>query len=535
MGVNRLARLIRTHAYVGLCLAVAPLVIWRVATRTWLGDFWEHAAVIGELAQRPLDPNHPMLASADPHALNSPYHLAIAVVVRAFDLSPIDGLSAAALVNFALLCVGLALFVRVMTRRPLAAFGTLLFTLVLWGPDPWVWSGFYHVGSLSVVMPYPSAFATGLAFLAIWSVRTGLLSGRWTWSAVVAVLAWFIVLTHPPTAVFLLIGTGALLVRYWHRGTRRAMTHVVVALAVAFALAPAWPYFPVLGLVGSDASGYARDNDTLLTLSGVLIRLLPAFVGLPFLVGRLRRRVRDPLVLIFAGTVAVYLAARVGQIGSLATTIRFAVLMLHIAAAAGLGALALRRLPGRLRDVAPASIVVVSMAVLLSLPTTAWGRGVAGLGRDAAPDLSGLETRVPDDAIVMTDQLTGLEVPAWGPKVVAWEYAMPFVADAVERRTAVDQFFAARTDTAARQAILAHWCATWIVIVPERLERVGGAEMAQLLELGQIVATGKDGRSILVRAPTIAACDPRLQALRDVQPELAEGRSAGRGRNWMSL
>ena len=43
----------------------------------------------------------------------------------------------------------------------------LLFLLFLWGSDPWTFSGFFHLRSLSLVLPYPSTFATALALAAL--------------------------------------------------------------------------------------------------------------------------------------------------------------------------------------------------------------------------------------------------------------------------------------------------------------------------------------------------------------------------------
>jgi hypothetical protein len=500
-GVPRWLERIVDHSYLILCLGLAPMVAWRVLTGTWLADFWEHAAVIGELANHPTSPLHPMLAVDAPHALESPYHLLLAIVSRVSGLSAVTVLGWAALVNFAVLCVTFRAFVRLFTRQAMAPFLGLLFTLVLWGPEPWDWSGFYHLHSFSNVMAYPSTFATAAAFASVWTSRAFLLSGGARWAVATGVLAWLVALIHPATFVYAGIGAGALVIATWRPRLARRAAGVLASFGAGTVVALAWPYFPITGLPGADAAGYLRDNDPLLALSGAALKTFPALVGLPFLVVRFIRRHRDPLVIILVGAAAAYLVARLGTIGSLAPNIRFAVLALHIGAADGIvRLLASTPRPWRLR--ASGLVVAVAFVVAISWTTTATGRTAAGLTA-SIPDLAFLASDVPDDAVVMTDSITALEVPAWGPKVVAWHYAMPFVDDREARRAAVDAYFAAATTPDERRQIISDWCVEWILIVPERLERAGGASIEDLALGG---ALELHERATLVQAPAGSGC-----------------------------
>ena len=493
--MRKAAEALSRHAYLILCLALVPLVAWRVATGDWLADFWEHAAVVAELAASPLDPAHPMLAIDAPHALTSPYHLVLAAVTRISGFSAVAVVGVAALVNLAFFVVALRVFVRLFTRQPWAPPLALLFTLLLWGPDAWVWSGFFHVRSFSVVMPFPSTFATASAFVALWAARAYLLSGRTRWAAATAGLGLVILLSHPPTFAFLAIGIAALTLSRLPRTHRWRAAALGAAVAGTAAVAVIWPYYPLVELVGADPAGYLRDNDDLLALRGTLIKTGPALIGLPFLYLRFRRRSRDPLVAIFVGAVLAYAVARIGQVGSLATMIRFVVLALHVAAADGI-ARYLHDRGGRVRELAMPVIVASAVVLLVAMTVSAPGRQVAGLVSDEIPDLEYLATAVPDDDVVMTDPITALEVPAWGPKVVAWHYAMPYVADREARREAVDDFFADE-EPATRGDILEHYCARWVLLVPERLEGDVVAEGGPLDSLGRLVAEGPDGRSML--------------------------------------
>ncbi len=496
---------IERHSYLLLCCALLPMVVWRAVTGTWLADFWEHAAVVGELAANPFDPNHPMLAIDAPHALNSPYHLVLGLVAAALDASSVAVLGAAAIVNFVLLLISLRLFVRIFTRWALAPFLTLLFTVVLWGFEPWEWSGFFHLVSFSNVMGYPSTLATASAFLGIWAVRAQLLTGGSGWAITTAALAWITVLIHPPTFAFLGIGAVALVIQDFDRRHAGRAAAVAGAGAVGLGAALLWPYYPLVSLTGADPAGYLRDNDPLLALSGVVSKTFPAIVGLPFLVLRAIRRRRDALVWLFLGVSAAYLVARFGGIGSLATMIRFVVLALHVALAHGIAGLLAGR-SGRWRTVLVPAGVAAALVVAVAWTATPSGRAMAALDDAAIPDLAFLATEVPDDEIVMADAITALEVPAWGPKVIAWHYAMPYVEDREERRADVDAFFAADASADTRTEILDRWCADWVLIVPERLSEVGGAEAAELAADGEPAPADAASRAILVRRPAPASC-----------------------------
>jgi hypothetical protein len=495
---GRTAGWIAAHSYLLLCLALLPMVAWRAVTGTWLADFWEHAAVVGEFAVRPLDPNHPMLALDAPHALNSPYHLVLGLIAGAFDASPVAVLGMASILNFGVLATGLHRLVRLFTDRTIAPFLALLFTVFLWGLEPWEWSGFYHLISFSNVMAYPSTFATGTACFGIVTAHAHLTGGGWRPATATAALGAVTLLLHPPTFAFLVIGAVAMSLALPLHPTLHRAAVLALALVGAVAVSLAWPYYPLIDLPAADRAGYLRDNDPLLALSGVVSKTFPAFVGLPFLVLRALRNRRDALVLLFLGVSAGYLAARFGGVGSLATTIRFVVLALHIAAADALARLLADAPAVVQRRVVPVGIGV-ALALTLALTVTALGRDVAALDEDAIPDVAFLSSAVPDDAVVMTDAITALEVPAWGPKVVAWHYAMPYVDDREARRSDVEAYFSAATTADERASILDRWCVGWVLVVPERLG--SGADAPTLDELmadGQLVREADDGRSVLV-------------------------------------
>src|SRR5262245_53334793 len=156
---------VRLFAVALAVLVFCALHAWR---GFWVSDFWEHAAVVRELAVRPFSPRHPILAVDATHAFFSPYHLPIALAARPTAASPISALAIAGLVNIVLLVLALRRFlVRLLPEGAAATPYALVFILLLWGRDAWWWSGFLHIDFLPFVVPYPSTFAAAGMFLGL--------------------------------------------------------------------------------------------------------------------------------------------------------------------------------------------------------------------------------------------------------------------------------------------------------------------------------------------------------------------------------
>ena len=56
------------YRYLLLCAALFTLMIISISKQYWVGDFWEHSAVVNEFAYNPTNPQHSLLSSDAPHA-----------------------------------------------------------------------------------------------------------------------------------------------------------------------------------------------------------------------------------------------------------------------------------------------------------------------------------------------------------------------------------------------------------------------------------------------------------------------------------
>ena len=155
-----------------------------------------------------LHPKHPQLLLDVPHAFYSPYAVIVALLVRTLHLDAVTALSIMGLFNLGLLFLGLRLFVFsiVPKHRSATAFYALLLSLFCWGSRPWFWSGFFHIGVLGYVLPYPSTFAAALALIALGVNFLRIETKRQIWLVPIFLMVVTVLISHPATFLFLAVG-----------------------------------------------------------------------------------------------------------------------------------------------------------------------------------------------------------------------------------------------------------------------------------------------------------------------------------------
>jgi hypothetical protein len=460
------------------------------AVYAWRGDFssdfWEQAAVVRELSARPFSPKHPLLLVDATHAYFSPYLLAVALAAGATGVSAIWALAAAGLVNLVLLILGFRrLLVRLIPAGEAAAPFALLFVMLLWGKNPWMWSGFLHVGMLGYNVPYPSAFAAAAMFLCLSLLLDALDRGHSLPFIGIAFLVALCVLTHPPTAIVLLAGLSAL---FFARVHDRLLIHgVLLAGAVGAGVvgAAAWPYFPVWQLFSAQPAEF--HNWSLVFYQGVPAQIWPAMLAFPVLLWRLRRNRRDPLVLFVAVLGVIYALGWVTDKYGLGRVIAYMVVLVQIALGAAVAGWE-SRLPARRAWLVPVCTLIAMLGLLAYTrpPLPRFRR----YERPVWYDVDSVLKPVHPGEVVLADSRTSYMVPVLtGGRVVAWRHPVYWVPDHAERRTAQDRFFTVASE-AERRAVIARYQVRWILL-NRREVTLGPEEEARLLALGCVVAKRK--------------------------------------------
>ena len=481
-------------------LAFCALYAWR---GDFSSDFWEHAAVVRELSVRPFSPRHPLLSVNATHAYFSPYLLAVALVARATGISAITALATAGLVNIVLLILALRrLLMRLLPHGEAVAPYALLFIFFLWGNDPWMWSGFLHIGMLGYNVAYPSTFAAAAMFLSLSLLLDALDRGRSLPFIGVAFLLALCVITHPPTAVVLLAGLAALFLA--RVNSRFLINSALLAGAVVAGVAGAlaWPYFPVWQLLVARPPEFNMWSQVF--YQGVPAQVWPAMLAFPVLMWRLRRNRRDSLVLFVAVLGVIYALGGITGDYGLGRVIAYIVLLVQVALGAAMATWELR-LPARRAWLAPACTVIAILGLL------AYTRPpLPRLRRYERPlwhDVGSILTPVQPGEVVLADSRTSYMVPVLtGGRVVAWRHPIYWVPDHAERREAQERFFAAATD-AERRAAIARYHVRWVLLNRREVHLSPGDE-ERLLALGCVVAE----RGSLVLLDLFGSCPSRPSA-----------------------
>jgi hypothetical protein len=467
-------------------LAFCALHAWR---GYWESDFWEHAAVVRELSVRPFSPKHPLLSVDATHVFFSPYLLAIALVARATGASPMSALAIAGLLNIVFLVLALRRFlVRLLPEGAAATPYALLFILLLWGRDAWMWSGFLHIDALGFVAPYPSTFIAAAMFLCLSLLLDALDRRRSPAFVGVGLLVALCAVTHPPTAVVLFAALTAL---FLGRRQESFFTNGVFLLAAVVAGvvgAAAWPYFSFLDLLVAQSAEIHRWSRVF--YQGVAPQVWPAIVALPVVAWRLHQGRRDPLVLVIVLLTVVYAIGAIAGKEGLGRVIAYIVVFVHVALGAAVATWE-SRLPAKRAWVVPACALIVAVAFV------AYNRApLRRIVRDARPAWPGIKrilAPVGAEDVVLTDSRTSYMVPAFTGRVVAWRHPVYWVPDHTERQHALERFFTAATDD-ERRAVIARYGVRWILL-DRRQVRLTPEEEGRLLVLGSVVA---DRESLLL-------------------------------------
>jgi hypothetical protein len=474
-------------------LLLCTVYVWRGDVSS---DFWEHAAVVRELSHHPLSPGHPLFSIAATHAYFSPYLLAVALAARVTGAAPMSALAVAGLVNLVLLILALRGFlVRLLPEGEVATPYALVFAFLLWGKDPWMWSGFLHVAMLGYNAPYPSTIAAAAMFASFTLLLEALSHGRVLGYIGIAPLLAFSLTTHPPTAIVLVVGLLAL---FLGRVNDRLLGNALMlagAVTAGVAGAMMWPYFPLVQLFIAQPPEFHDWSGVF--YQDVPRQIWPAMVALPVLVWRLRRDRRDPLVLFALGLAMLYAVGGLTGKYGLGRVIASIVLLVQIALAAALAAWE-SRLPARRAWLVPGC----TLAVLLVLfeyakpPLPRLRRFEHPLWYTADSVLRPVHA----GEVVLADSRTSYMVPVLtGGHVVAWRHPVYWVPDHAERRAAQDRFFGPAPD-AERRAVIDRYRIRWILL--NRLEvHLSPQEDARLLALGCVVEA---------RGPLVLL-DPRRQ------------------------
>jgi len=482
--------------YLLLSAGLFLLLAHHASNDAWAGDYWLHAATVREVAESPFHPRNPVFGNDYPFSLLSPYLWALGLFVRWTGWSAGEVLAAQGLANLVLLLGALYAFVATWLRRTSAAFYVLLFVLFLWGRNPWSFSSFFHLRSLSLVLPYPSTFAAALALAGLAAFRRLGDSGRLGLIPLGVPLVALLLVVHPVNALFLVLGLFACAQDVPR--PLRAVAVLILTLALSVGLAFAWPLLPVSELWFGQTRQVHDGNFQM--YEEPLARIAPALLGVPWLLVRLRRNRRDPVAWLCAALGALVVYGGWSGEFNYGRLLSHATLMLQVSLADACAALEERlSRAGRLR----LPRLLLAPALAGSLLAGSWSTAVRPIleesGRGDPRWLAFLEAYVGHYDVVMTDLDSCWHVSTFSGKVVAFPMPIPFVPDHAERMRAVERFFEPGLPAAERAALLERYRAGYVLLSKGSLGETWPLLAGELRPFGTVVYA--DERYELIRLP----------------------------------
>ena len=284
-------------------------VFFQLVTYSPWADYWEHTAAFTEWLRNFSSPANPHAADPSLSPRYMPVFWVLTSIGILFGLDAIDLMAMSAVFNYALIVIGLRLFMQDYFRNPWAPLVAFIAVFMFWGVS-WNWSNLYQFRSFLYVAGFPSSLVFGLSLISFWTVLKALRGdvSLLISSCLIAALAALMFVCHPLTGVFG-VASCALLTLTEHAKSAKYRIFILLALAAGLLLAELWPYFSVwkltLGLYGDGPEKWFAAGESMAPLerfrSGawqhifyspklILVILGPALLGIPVCIWLLLRR-----------------------------------------------------------------------------------------------------------------------------------------------------------------------------------------------------------------------------------------------------
>ncbi len=455
------------YRYFFLCLLIFGIMCLRTRNGQWVGDFWEHSAVVKELMAHILHPKHPQLLLDAPHAFYSPYAIIVALLARVLHLDVVMALSVMGLVNLCLLFFGLKIFIfsEVSKYRSEVVFYALLLLLFGWGAGKWFVSGFFHIGVLGFVLPYPSTFAVAISLIAFGCNRIRMRDSQQFWILPTFLIGVTVLISHPISFLFLAAG----LVSQACAEKRAVIFQTVLIVSIlcaVFLIAILWPYFPLLNFFMGESRVYDASNASM--YQRVIAKIWPSLLGVPLILMSMRSNWRRTWILMLIILLGIYLLGLITGKYSYGRVISYIVLLLHLFIAEYFSACEAKvrgiLLPRKILQIIVSAMAMVFVMFLFLKPLY----GALPKRQSTYASYLFLSQFVGQNDVVLSDIESSWIVPTFGGKVIAARHPLAFVPDHDIRKSDLNHFFNKETTFEDRLQIIRKYKANYLLLAKSK-------------------------------------------------------------------
>lgn len=432
----------------------------------WIGDFWEHAAVVNELQLSPIYPRNPIIEESAPHAFYSPYLLVVALFGNVVKINSIQALSCFAIFNLFFFLWSLFYFCKKIYDKHATILPalSLLFILFFWGVNAPRWSGFYTFYNLHFVLPYPSTFSMSLCFL-IWGMIADGRALNGKNYILLVLLTTIVILTHPTTALLLFIGMALLYVVYLEVSISKILLVSVKLILPVLTLCFFWPYYNFFSLFSNDSADFHKDSYEL--SQNIWQAFWPSLSSLLLLTFVKKDKLARFFFIGILFMTVIYACGNFMHIYGLSRLLSGVMIFTQI----GLAYLVCRlsifsKQKSKLTLSAVGCLFITSIFLCrLQLYYSIWIYPRSDFQTVTIQERYNFLPSVlnPGD-VVLTSLASSLYIPAFGGKVIATIRPLYWVKDLKQRRMAVHTFFASNTEAKTRDSIAALYNVKYLLL-----------------------------------------------------------------------
>lgn len=455
-----------------------------------LYDYWEHTASIKEMSRNLLEPQNPLLQLGGSTTLRyTPYIFLLALLKKITGIDIFSLIAIISILNFFLLTIGIYLFCREYFSDKEQPLYTLITLLFLWGGS-FNFSSEYNLRFLSYTLFYPSEVTFSLSFIGLFYilrfVRYDKLSDYWKY----LFLTIFIVLSHPLTGSFFLLGAFLLTITEGKRRLRNTGFYFLSLLIISLLLI-LWPYYPFLKAVFNTISTpWAEETRTYLYTTKNIYKIGPALLGIPIIFLLLIKKKYHFITYGFILCASIYVFTYKPKIYLGERYIFYVIFFLHLALSwylRTLGLLSFRRMKETLTNLNEKNIHTLIFALMLVLGISyqilKLGFEQTGYTIDFKPkpivqkyknpiaNYNLLKGKIKRGDIIMSDPLTSWLIPTLtDAKIVALYHDNPLVPDNEKRVEDSIKFYESDTPLKTRKAILKKYNVTHFLLNFDRMK-----------------------------------------------------------------
>ena len=480
------------NRYIFACSILLVIMILQSLYGQWVDDFWEHSAVVRELSTHPIHPQHPLFIVHNPHPFFSPYLLIVGLISRFASLNSVDVLMFAGIFNLVFLLVSLRLFINSFFTKyqDAISFYSLILILFMWSAYAWDWSGFIHFKILGFILPYPATFSIASTFILFALYYRVLESFNLLKYIISIILTSIIILTHPTTSVFAILGIISISLHNYKNLGLKAATAGIFLLIMAILLTLIWPYFSIIELIMHNSAEFNATSDTFYkNISLIWPTLILTPFALPVIISRYKINRFDTIVLLLCLSILVYILGYITDQYGVGRIISLIAVFIQISIAAQLARLEKIKPIGKSWSALPVVFYVLLIISSSHINRTVISRaymGLKGIKYDYY-DYSIFENNVKQYDVILSDLGTSWIIPTFGGKIVASKHPAHWIDDHSKRKEDIERFFTKDVNDIVKIDIIEQYNVDYILINKNFVD-----ETYEYNKFGNVVSENKD-------------------------------------------